>query len=67
MRHVKSSPERRNTGEYKYHGGRFVLKIKDSGTSKEIYEAGYVVQGFRDKKKTSPVHDADRTRSDFRL
>jgi hypothetical protein len=38
-------------------GGRFVLTIKDSGTSKEIYEARYVVQGFRDKKKTSFVRD----------
>jgi hypothetical protein len=39
-------------------GGRFVLTMKDSGTSKEIYKARYVVQGFRDKKKTSLVHDA---------
>jgi hypothetical protein len=38
-------------------GGRFVLAIKDSGTNKEIYKARYVVQGFRDKKKTNFVHD----------
>jgi hypothetical protein len=30
-------------------GGRFVLTIKDAGTSKKIYKARYVVQGFRDK------------------
>jgi hypothetical protein len=30
-------------------GGRFVLTIKDSGMSKEIYKARYVVQGFRNK------------------
>jgi hypothetical protein len=39
-------------------GGRFVLTIEDSGTSKEIYKARYVVQGFRDKKNTSLVHDS---------
>jgi hypothetical protein len=39
-------------------GGRFVLTIKESGTSKEIYKARYVVQGFRDKKKSTLVHDA---------
>jgi Reverse transcriptase (RNA-dependent DNA polymerase) len=39
-------------------GGRFVLTIKDSGTSKEIHKARYVVQSFRDKKKTSLVHEA---------
>jgi hypothetical protein len=39
-------------------GGRFVLTIKDSGTSKEIYKARYVVQVFRDKKENSLVHDA---------
>jgi hypothetical protein len=38
-------------------GGRFVLTTKDSGTSMEIYKARYVVQGLRDKKKTSLVHD----------
>jgi Reverse transcriptase (RNA-dependent DNA polymerase) len=43
-------------------GGRFVLTIKDSGTSKEIYKARYVVQGFRDKKKTSLVHDASTSK-----
>jgi hypothetical protein len=37
--------------------GRFVLTIKDSGTSKEICKARYVGQGFRDKKKTSLVHN----------
>jgi Reverse transcriptase (RNA-dependent DNA polymerase) len=39
-------------------GGPLVLTIKDSGTSKEIHKARYVVQGFRDKNKTSLVHDA---------
>jgi Reverse transcriptase (RNA-dependent DNA polymerase) len=43
-------------------GGRFVLTIKDPCTSKEIYKARYVVQGFRNKKKTSPVHDASTSK-----
>jgi Reverse transcriptase (RNA-dependent DNA polymerase) len=43
-------------------GGRFVLTIKDSSTSKEIYKARYVVQGFRGKKKTSLVHDASTSK-----
>jgi hypothetical protein len=43
-------------------GGRFALTIKDSVTSKEIYKARYVVQGFRDKKKTSLVHDASTSK-----
>jgi Reverse transcriptase (RNA-dependent DNA polymerase) len=43
-------------------GGRFVLTIKDSGTSTEIYKARYVVQGFRDKKKTSLFHDASTSK-----
>jgi hypothetical protein len=55
---VESCPERRNAGEFNIMGGRFVLTIKDSGTSKEIYKARYVVQGFRDKKKNSLIHDA---------
>ena len=38
-------------------GGRFVLTIKDSGTSKETYKARYVVQGYADKLKSSLVHD----------
>jgi len=38
-------------------GGRFVLSIKDEGTNKEVWKARYVVQGFRDKMKTSLVHD----------
>jgi hypothetical protein len=41
---------------------RFVLTIKDSGTSKEIYKARYVVQGFRDKMKTILVHDASTSK-----
>jgi Reverse transcriptase (RNA-dependent DNA polymerase) len=36
--------------------GRFVVTIKDVGTEKEIYKARYVVQGHRDKEKTSMVH-----------
>jgi hypothetical protein len=43
-------------------GGRFVLTIKYSGTSKEIYMARYFVQVFRDKKKTSLVHDASTSK-----
>jgi hypothetical protein len=39
-------------------GGRLEVTIKDSGTSKKRYKARYVVQGFRDKKNTSLVHDA---------
>jgi Reverse transcriptase (RNA-dependent DNA polymerase) len=36
--------------------GRFVITIKDIGTDKELYKARYVVQGHRDKEKTSMVH-----------
>jgi hypothetical protein len=36
--------------------GRFVITIKDIGTNKVIYMARYVVQGHRDKEKTSKVH-----------
>jgi hypothetical protein len=43
-------------------GGRFLLTIKDSGTSKEIYKARYFVQGLRDKKKTSLVQDASTSK-----
>lgn len=39
-------------------GSRFVPTIKDGGTSQEIYKARYVVQGYRDKLKTSLVHDS---------
>jgi hypothetical protein len=37
-------------------GGRFVITIKDIGKDREIYKARYVVQGHRDKEKTSMVH-----------
>lgn len=43
-------------------GGRFVLVIKDGGTGNEIWKARYVVQGFRDRLKTSLVHDAATAR-----
>jgi Reverse transcriptase (RNA-dependent DNA polymerase) len=43
-------------------GGRFVLTIENSGTSKEIYKARYVFQGFRYKNKTSLVHDASTSK-----
>lgn len=43
-------------------GGRFVLAIKEGGTDKELYKARYVVQGFRDKMKTSLVHDSATSR-----
>jgi hypothetical protein len=59
---VESSPEIINAGESNYHGRSFVLAIKDSGTSKEIYKARYVVQCFRDKKKTSLVQDASTSK-----
>jgi hypothetical protein len=39
-------------------GGRFVLALKDEGTEQEIWKARFVVQGYRDKMKTSLVHDA---------
>ena len=38
-------------------GGRFVLAIKDEGTKDEVWRARFVVQGYRDKLKTSLVHD----------
>jgi hypothetical protein len=37
-------------------GSRFVITIKDIGTDRELYKARYVVQGHRDKEKTSMVH-----------
>jgi len=43
-------------------GGRFVLAIKDEGTDKEVWKARYVVQGYRDKMKTSLVHDSSKAR-----
>jgi hypothetical protein len=39
-------------------GGRFVLALKDEGTAKEFWKARLVVQGYRDKMKTSLVQDA---------
>ena len=38
-------------------GGRFVLAIKDEGTQNEVWKAIFVVQGYRDKPKTSRVHN----------
>jgi hypothetical protein len=38
--------------------GRFVLSIKNSGTNEEMLKARFVAQGYRDKAKTSLVHDA---------
>ena len=43
-------------------GGRFVLAIKDEGTKKEVWKARFVVQGYRDKLKTSLEHDAPTAR-----
>jgi Reverse transcriptase (RNA-dependent DNA polymerase) len=43
-------------------GGRFVLAIKDSGTSKEICKARYFVQGFRNNKMTNLFHDASKSK-----
>ena len=43
-------------------GGRFVLAIKDAGTDKEKWKARFVVQGHRDKYKTSLVHDSPTAR-----
>ena len=39
-------------------GGRFVLALKDEGTKQETWNARFFVQGYRDKMKTSLVHDA---------
>lgn len=39
-------------------GGRFVLAIKDGGTDREVFKARFVVQGYRDKMKTSLAHDS---------
>jgi Reverse transcriptase (RNA-dependent DNA polymerase) len=36
--------------------GRYVITIKDIGTEREFHKARYVVQGHRDKEKTSIVH-----------
>eukprot|EP00171_Calliarthron_tuberculosum_P009450 IDg9450t1 len=43
-------------------GGRFVLSIKDEGSKREIWKARFVVQGYRDKMKTSLVHDISTAR-----
>ena len=43
-------------------GGRFVLAIKDEGTQKEVWKARFIVQGYRDKLKTSLVHDSASSR-----
>ena len=46
-------------------GGRFVLAIKDDGTDKEVWKARFIVQGYRDKLKTSLVHDRSTARQYF--
>ena len=38
--------------------GRFVLTITNAGSNDEFYKARFVVQGYRDKLKTSLVHDS---------
>ena len=43
-------------------GGRFVLAIKDQGTSKEVWKARFIVQGYKDKLKTSLVHNSPTSR-----
>lgn len=43
-------------------GGRFVLAIKDGGTDREIFQARFVVQGYRDKMKNSLIHDSSTTK-----
>ena len=42
--------------------GMFVLAIKDEGTNQEVSKARFVVQGYRDKMKTSVVHDTATAR-----
>ena len=43
-------------------GGSFVLAIIDSYIEKEVWKARYVVQGHKDKLKTSLVHDVSTAR-----
>ena len=43
-------------------GGRYVLTIKDEGTNTEVWKARFIVQGYRDKLKTSLVHDTSTAR-----
>lgn len=43
-------------------GARFVLSIKDEGTKREVWKARFIVQGYRDKMKTSLVHDSANAR-----
>jgi hypothetical protein len=38
-------------------GGRFVLALKHEGTSREVWKARFVVQGYRDQLKKSLEHD----------
>jgi hypothetical protein len=44
--------------EQKILGELFVRELKDEGTEHEIWKARFVVQGYREKMKTSLVHDA---------
>eukprot|EP00171_Calliarthron_tuberculosum_P022102 IDg22102t1 len=43
-------------------GGRFVLSIKDEGSKREVWKARFVVQDYRNKMKTCPVHDISTAR-----
>ena len=38
--------------------GRFILAIKDTGTTDERYKARFVVQGHKDRDKALIVHKA---------
>jgi hypothetical protein len=42
--------------------GRFVLSNQSAGTEEEVFNARYVIQGYRDKMKTSLVHNSPTSR-----
>jgi hypothetical protein len=42
--------------------GRFVLSIKNAGTEEEVFKARYLIRGYRDKMKTSLVHNSPTSR-----
>lgn len=45
--------------------GKFVLEIKDEETNSEVWKAWLVVQVYRDKSKTSLVHNSAAIRQYF--
>lgn len=55
---MESSFEKRTTAERQNYGRTLVFSIEDAVADENIYKARYVVQRYRDKLKTSLVHDS---------